>query len=260
MEKKPKGLIFDIDGVIWRNKVPIGDTTRIFEKLVFSNIRYAFATNNSTKSREEYHLALTAIGIPLTIDQLFTSATVTAQYLAANFDPGAEIYVVGMPGLEETIRQRGFRIGTGSPAAVVVGLDSNFNYEKLSIANRWIRNGAIFIGTNPDASLPSQHEILPGAGSILAAVATASGTDPLIIGKPQPEIFRQALAHLALTAEEALVIGDRLDTDIAGGQGAGCPVALVLSGVSDRASAEAWQPGIDYIAADLSALVETIYG
>ena len=258
MADKIKALILDIDGVIWRNKVPIGDLENLFSTITARGLKYAFATNNSTKTIETYVDLLREYGIPVGPDQVFTSGSVTAQYLVKRFPEGGNVFVVGMPGLKQTVNQAGFGLDGRDPIAVIVGLDETFDYQTLKSASDLVRQGVPFIGTNPDVSLPTPHGFNPGTGSLLAAIQAAAGVEPQIIGKPKAEIFRFALERLGITPEDALVVGDRLETDIAGGQAAGCQVGVVLTGVSDAAMAREWRPAVDYIADDLTSLVEEI--
>jgi 4-nitrophenyl phosphatase len=259
METSIRAIILDIDGVIWRNKVPIGDLEVLFTRVVELGIKYAFATNNSTKTTSTYLELLTSFGVPVSQEQLFTSGSVTADTLKAELSPGSELFVIGMPGLITTLKDAGFSIGERNPAVVVVGLDEHFTYQDVKVAADFVRDGIPFIGTNPDAALPTPQGLNPGTGSILAAIEVASGVSPIIIGKPQPTIFENALRSLKTDPTETLVVGDRLSTDIAGGQAAGCKVACVLSGVTTRSEADSWSPPVDFIAKDLTALIEEIY-
>ena len=152
----------------------------------------------------------------------------------------------------------GFVHSSNNPLAVVAGLDRNVTYEKINQATYLINKGTPFIGTNPDKSLPTPEGFAPGAGSILAAIEAATNVQPEIIGKPQPTMFLHALNHLDEKPENTLVIGDRLETDIAGGQLAGCRTALVLSGVTTKEMAEKWKPGPDFIAENLNELIEIL--
>ena len=260
MNTKINAIILDIDGVIWRNKVPIGDLEQLFARINAMGLKYAFATNNSTKTVDTYVDLLTGFGIPVTEDQVFTSGSVTAQYLVRLFPTGGHLFVVGMPGLKETLNRAGFGIGGQEPLAVVVGLDETFDYQALKTASDFVRQGVPFIGTNPDVSLPTPTGFNPGTGSLLAAVQAASGVKPQVIGKPKADIFTFALERLGTDREHTLVIGDRLETDIAGGQAAGCKVGVVLTGVSNADMARRWRPEVDIIADDLTALIEELDG
>ena len=250
-----RGLIFDMDGVIWRNHQPIGDLAEIFKTINSKNLSYCFATNNSSQTITNYVKPLTSFGIPVIADQIFTSATATAELLVNIFPDRGNIFVIGMPGLHQTLEDSGFSISEMNTVAVVAGIDTEINYQKLKTATLLIRAGAPFFGTNPDKTFPTPEGQVPGAGSILAAIESASGVKPQIVGKPQPTMFLQAINSLHLPPDQVLVVGDRLETDIAGGQAAGCKTALTLSGVTNLAQAESWVPAPDIIAADLTELV-----
>jgi 4-nitrophenyl phosphatase len=255
---KIKALILDMDGVIWRDKHPIGNLSEIFSAIRERDIKFVFATNNATSTVDKYVELLQQNGVSTHSDQVFTSATATSKYLTALFPDGGNLYVVGMDGLEKTLEQYGFKISSENPLAVIVSMDRTISYEKMKMATLLIRNGVPFIGTNPDRTFPSQAGLVPGAGSIIAAIQAATDTSPKIIGKPKATMFLQAIEFLREKPENVLVVGDRLETDIAGGQAANCKCALVLSGVSTREMGEAWQPNPDYIADDLQALLEMI--
>ena len=139
--------------------------------------------------------------------------------------------------------------------AVVAGMDRAFTYQKLQAAAAHVRAGAIFYGTNPDPTFPTPAGLAPGAGSVIAAIATAAECQPTIVGKPSPLMFEVAAERIGVGMAETLVVGDRLETDIAGGQAWGARTALVLSGVSTKQQADAWRPKPDIVAADLAELV-----
>lgn len=253
-----KALILDMDGVIWRNNQPIGDLSGIFNKLVDKNIKYCFATNNSSRTVDSYQKKLHDFGIPISREQIFTSAKATAELLASRYPQGGNVFVVGMPGLVETLEEYGFSESSQDPLAVVAGIDYTLSYEKLQTATLLIRSGTPFFGTNPDKTFPTPEGQIPGAGAIIAAITTATGTEPVIVGKPQPIMFLNALNYLGEVPQEVIVVGDRLETDIAGGQAAGCKTAVTLSGVSTPEQANNWSPAVDYIEKDLSSLVERL--
>lgn len=253
-----KSLILDMDGVIWRDSEPIGDLQKIFTAIAAKGLRFVFATNNSTKSVDQYIKKLAGFGIQVKPDQIFTSAKATAHTLAARFPKGGNVFIIGMQGLTESLKDSSFSHSPQDPLAVVAGMDTNLTFEKLRVATLLIRAGAPFIGTNPDKSFPSPDGLIPGAGSMLAAIEAATDVAPEIIGKPKPIMFQHALEYLGTDPQETLVVGDRLETDIAGGQAAGCQTGFVLTGASSKEQGENWNPPIDYIAADFSTLVDTI--
>jgi 4-nitrophenyl phosphatase len=139
---------------------------------------------------------------------------------------------------------------------VVAGMDRKLTYDKLRRATLLIRAGAPFIGTNPDKTFPVPEGLIPGAGSILAALETATGVTPLIMGKPSPAMYEVALMRLGTSPAETLVIGDRLETDIEGAQKIGCRTGLVLSGVTTAVQARLWKPQPDIIAENLESIVK----
>lgn len=256
--KKIKGLILDMDGVIWRNKEPIGDLPSIFARISELDLKFLFATNNSTRTSAEYTEILQALGVEVNPNQILTSGSITADYLSGMHPEGGSIFIIGMPGLVETLKLAGFNHSVEDPKAVVVGLDTEFNYQKLSFASALINSGTPFIGTNPDVALPTPSGLVPGTGSLLAAISATTGVAPEIIGKPKKSIYKSAQAALDLPREEILAVGDRLETDILGAQNAGFQTALVLSGVSTLEDTRTWQPEINYICNNLETLIEEI--
>ena len=155
-----------------------------------------------------------------------------------------------------TLAKYGFYQDTQDVLAVVAGLDRQVTYDKLARATLLIRSGAMFVGTNADRTLPMPEGLLPGAGSILAALETATDVQPVVVGKPEPEMYLFALERLKTSPAETLIVGDRLDTDITGAQKIGCHTALLLSGVANETDARNWQPAPDIIAPDLTGLLE----
>jgi 4-nitrophenyl phosphatase len=165
------------------------------------------------------------------------------------------VFIVGEKGLADSLAEYGFFPAEEKVLAVVAGLDRHLTYPRLSLACQLIREGALFIGTNPDKTFPSPHGLTPGAGAVLAFIETATGVAPVIAGKPEPFMFQLAIERLGLLPEEAIVIGDRLDTDILGGQTASCRTGVVLSGVSTREEISLWTPPPDLVLANLEELV-----
>ena len=256
--EKIKALVLDMDGVLWRGGMPLGDLKEIFSKLIQAGVLYAFATNNATRHVDEYVEKISGYGIPVKPEQIFTSAKATAEYLKEKHPKGGNVYVVGENGLQRTLEEYGFPSEEKDAIAVVAGLDTHINYTKLSQATMLIRNGAPFIGTNPDLTFPIPEGQAPGAGAIIASIEASTSVKAEIIGKPRPVMFHQAMRYLSTTPDETLVVGDRLETDIAGGQAAGCRTAVVLTGVSTREMAESWQPKPDIICESLTQLVELL--
>jgi len=259
-KQRPQALILDMDGVLWRGSQPLGDLPTIFEKIRLLGLRALLATNNATLSRDDYLEKLRKYGVELERWQIVNSADATAHFLKQKFPTGGPVFIVGENGLARTLAEAGFYPAEADVLAVVAGMDRQLSYAQLGSAARAIRTGALFIGTNPDRTYPTPDGLLPGAGAVLAFLQAASDADPVIIGKPSPEMYWVALERLQTPPEATLIVGDRLDTDILGAQAIGAQTALVLSGVSDEKSARSWLPAVDYIANDLSALLEELQG
>jgi 4-nitrophenyl phosphatase len=255
-----KALILDMDGVLWKDTAPIGDLPALFARLRERGLGVVLATNNATKTVAEYLEKLDGFGVKLEPWQIVTSSLATADTLARQFPQGGAVFVIGENGIQRALEERGFLPVTDpedevAPVAVVAGIDRYVSYAKLRRATLHIRAGVPFYGTNPDRTFPTPQGLVPGAGAILAAIEAASDARPVVIGKPSPFMMRLALERLGHEPQETLAVGDRPETDIAAGQAAGCRTALVLSGVTTREQAKAWQPPPNWIAADLAELV-----
>jgi 4-nitrophenyl phosphatase len=255
---KIRALILDMDGVLWRNTQSIGDLPSIFSDIEKLNLKVVLATNNATKSIEQFLSKLESFGVKLEPWQIVNSAQATAHYLSQKQPDGGSVFVIGESGLVEILQENGFSVSDENPLAVVVAMDTGINYEKLRKATLLIRSGVPFIGTNPDRTFPTPDGQVPGAGSFLATIEAATDIQPIVIGKPNPAMYQFALERLGTTPDETLVVGDRLETDIAGSQKLGSPCALVLSGVTDEESAWAWQPPPDMIAENLSNIINDL--
>jgi len=250
-----RGVILDMDGVLWRDTQAIVDIPWILETFQANHIKVSFATNNATKSVEQYQKKLREFGAEVQSWQIINSSMATSQLLLERFPSGGPIYIIGEESLVKHLANNGFYISEETAVAVIVGLDTNISFAKLRKANSLIRHGAIFIGTNPDLTYPTPEGLGPGSGAIIAAVEAASGVKPIIAGKPQPTMMQIAMRRMNTTPQDTLVIGDRLETDILGGQRAGCRTALVLSGVTALEDAQKWSPPPNLIVPDLRSLL-----
>jgi 4-nitrophenyl phosphatase len=250
-----KALILDMDGVLWRGPEPIGDLPAIFQHIHERGWKVALATNNATRTAAQYVEHLHSFGVTIEAWQVVNSAMAAASYLKDTHPNGGAVYVIGEEGLSEALAEKGFTFADHHVVAVVAAMDRKLTYDKLRRATPLIRAGAPFIGTNPDKTFPIPEGLAPGAGAILAALETATGIAPLIMGKPSPAMYQVALERLGTSAVETLVVGDRLETDIQGAQEIGCRTALVLSGVTTPEQAKLWQPQPDLIAQNLASVV-----
>jgi 4-nitrophenyl phosphatase len=256
-----KSLILDMDGVVWKADTPIGDLPAIFNRIRACGLNVTFATNNSTQTPEQYVERLARLGVIVKSWQVVTSALGTAELLAQKFPSGGPVFAIGGTGVMTALQERGFELLSVENAkkaqAVIMGIDAQINFEKMSEAALLIRSGVPFYGTNPDKTFPTPRGEIPGAGAWISVIVTATGIEPVYAGKPAPYLFELARQRLGTTKEQTLVVGDRLETDIAGGQAAGMPTAVLLSGVSTRAQAKVWRPKVNMIAEDLADLLRT---
>lgn len=252
---KIQALIIDMDGVIWRGEQLIHPLPPILAEINRRGWRFIMATNNSTRTPSEYIDRLRCYHAEVEDWQVINSSEATAHALHQQHPDGGSVYVIGERGLFAALQSQGFQVAESDVIAVVAGMDWQLNYEKLKQATMLIRNGAKFIGTNPDKTFPTPQGLTPGTGSVLAALEAATGVAPMIVGKPEPAMYQVAMERLGTQPEETLVVGDRLETDIAGAQRAGCPTALVLSGVTTQEMAANRRPKPNLIADDLKHLL-----
>lgn len=258
-----KGFVFDMDGVLYRGDHQLPGVVDLINALVIRDIPYMLATNNSMATPAMYVAKLAKMGIDTQPEHILTSATATRVYIDEHLSDDAGVYVVGMPPLRDQLfngSNKQFSEGDPAIEAVVVGLDLEFTYAKLKTANRAIRSGAAFIATNTDATLPTEEGLVPGAGSVIAAIQTASGVKPVIIGKPEPTTLHMSAKKMGLSPADCVMIGDRLDTDILAGARAGMLSSLVLTGVSTREDIAKSDVLPDLVFSDLTALLASFTG
>jgi len=223
---KYDALVCDIDGVIRRGRRVIWENVEVLLHLQGEGKVIRFITNSSSRLPEDHAEMLRTIGFEVKETDIITSGKATALYLQKAGIKKA--YIVGTIALRVILKRHSVQFSPKGEV-VVVGMDPNFNYRKLKRASSLIYEGTPFIATNPDASLPVEGGVLPGAGSIVAAISVAAGKKPdVVVGKPNPIIFKEATYDLK---GKMLFIGDRLNTDIAGGNFAGLDTLLVLTGV-----------------------------
>ena len=246
-------FLFDLDGVLYRGSEVVAGAREAVALLRADGKRVAFVTNNSGRTPEAVAARLTGLGIPAAVEEVETSALVTAEQLAAR--GVSEAFVVGEEGILRALREVGIAIAHADADrtdVVVVGWDRQMNYEKLRRASLLVERGAVLVATNADASYPAVDGNWPGAGALLAAIETTTGARAEVFGKPEAPIMRAALVRAG--GGTPLVIGDRLETDIAAAAGLGWDSLLVLTGISKPEDVAASPITPTFVAEDLSAL------
>jgi 4-nitrophenyl phosphatase len=241
-------LIFDMDGVIYKGTEPIQYVAESINKYYCLNKKVVFFTNNSALTQKAYAKKLLSMNISCQLEQIFTSSMISSNALAKLYSGKSTVFVVGEEGLTEALVENGFTILNDTYSIdeiiqntevkcdfVIAGLDRTLTYNKIAAATLLINRGAEFYATNEDSSLPDENGFLPGAGSIISAITVASGRKPLkTFGKPSPDGILQILNYYKILSEKAIMIGDRLETDILCAKNAGINSALVLTGVTDE--------------------------
>jgi len=251
-----QAVLFDMDGVLYRGRQVLGGVHELLGWLDARGVGYACITNNASMTPAEYEAKLGAMGIAMPARSVVTSAIATGRFLRGAYPRGTRVFIVGMLGLREALLADGYFVEDhAAPELVVQGADFALTYATLRQATLLIRQGARYIATNPDRTFPSEEGLIPGAGAIMAALVAATDVEPTVIGKPAPAMFHVAAELLGASPATTLVIGDRLDTDIAGAIAAAMPSVLVLTGVSTREEAERGPVRPDLIFADLPALL-----
>ncbi len=255
-----KAFLFDMDGVLYLDQQPVTDAVEFLRRLREVGKKILFLTNNSSLTRSEYRAKLAGMGIASDESEILTSAVATASFLQENYElAGKTAFMIGGRGLEEELSGTGLLLLRGEEGKradyVVVSWDTDLTYEKLKVACLAIYAGALFVGTNPDATFPSPEGLWPGAGSILAALERATGKEALVVGKPNVYMMQAALSLVGEKADETLMIGDRLETDILGGWRAGLDTCLVLTGVASREDLEGYRPQPDLVVESLLELL-----
>ena len=242
--------IIDLDGVVWLTGIAIPGVAEGVDQLRVAGVRPLFVTNNSAPTDEQLLARLANAGFEAGIEDVVTSAHAAASLI----EPGESAFVLGDDGVRAALVDRGVRLAEKGPCdAVVVGWTHDFDFDRLAATASVVRAGARLIGTNEDATHPTPDGLLPGSGALLAAVATASGVEPIVAGKPHPAMVR---AIAARRDDIVLVVGDRPETDGLLARRLGLPFALVYSGVSAPGATLAQAPDIE--AADLGELVDSL--
>jgi len=248
-----RGVILDLDGTVYLGDEQVPGAADFVSFLDGLGIRCLFVTNRSNRTPEDVAAHLQEYGIPCGVEHVLTSSQATVQYLKSG-----SAYVIGEEGLTSELLKAGFTITDQAPDHVVVSLDRQFSYDKLTTACRLISQGSTFVATNPDKSLKVESGLMPGTGSLVAAVEAASGTKPLVIGKPERLIMDMSLARLGLDADEVLAVGDNIHTDIPAGARAGMRTVLLLTGVTKRDDVDSGPCRPDWVLNDYTELTALV--
>ncbi len=257
-----RGVLFDMDGVIYVGDTLLPGVQAALDYLTETGRSFLFVTNNASRTPEQFVEKLAKMNIHVRPEQVLGSAEATACWLAQQIEhhgwPRGPVIVMGQSGLTTALTNSGFELTADPDRAVyaVAGINFELTYESLANVTLAIRRGARFIGTNADVTYPSERGPLPGAGSILALLATASGQQPLVIGKPNAGMYEQAMARLGIAPGETLMVGDRYDTDISGAIPLGLQTAGILTGITTRAEFEQAASPPQLIVEDLPHLIE----
>ncbi|MDO9545138.1 MAG: HAD-IIA family hydrolase [Pelolinea sp.] len=239
--------ILDMDGVLWRSDESLCDLKKLFSSFEQFGVKVLMATNNGLSTVDQYIYKFDKLGVQIEPWQVLTSAIAVGYLVKQQLPNGGPVYIMGEQALFSTLEEFNFYHSENEPQAVIAGLTKKFTYEMLKNTSLAIQKGIPFYFTNPDPSYPSPEGNIPGAGTILAALETASGIKAILAGKPLPFLFNVGIERLNSKPSETLVVGDRLSTDILGGQQSGCRTALVLTGISTRADYENWSPKPDLL-------------
>jgi 4-nitrophenyl phosphatase len=227
-----RGIISDLDGVAYRDDHPIPASVQAFQAWQEQGVPYAFVTNNSTKSAAQFAAKLSGMGIPATAAQVFNTISAVTYLLQQRWPRGTPVFAIGEQPLLEALELSGFRLTETDADVVILGFDSRLTYAKLRTAIRAALAGATVVATNPDVLTPVLDGYDPCVGILTAAVSAAVPTAvPIVVGKPDPFMIKQALGHLGTSKQETVMIGDQIKTDIVAGQAAGLRAVLLASDV-----------------------------
>ncbi|UOF90383.1 HAD-IIA family hydrolase [Fodinisporobacter ferrooxydans] len=262
-------IVFDLDGTLYRGDRVIPDAPEFVQMIKEYGCSCIFLTNNSSKTPAQVTVKLNKMGIPATAAEVYTSSMATAAFIEEQTQKqkcAPTVYAIGEEGLLQALTDIHAELTSEHPQFVVIGIDRQFNYDKLRIASQYVQDGALLIGTNADRALPSEDRLLPGAGSLMQSVSAATGRQPIWIGKPSLTIVEYALKAwrmhrptLTIEKSEILMIGDNIETDIAAAHAYGVDSALVLSGFSNVSDLSSCKQKPKFVAKTLMELQRQLF-
>ncbi len=240
-----KGFICDMDGVIYHGNQILPGVWEFIQWMQDENKEYLFLTNNSGYTPRELNQKLARMGLDVPEEHFYTSALATAAFLRQQA-PGCSVFAIGEAGLLNALYDAGVTMNDVNPDYVVVGEGRAYSLDTLTKATNLVMNGAKLIGANSDVSGPIENGIAPACGALVSPIEMATGRKAYFCGKPNPLMMRTGLRLLGCHSAEAVMIGDRMDTDVISGMESGMSTVLVLSGVSTRETLDtyAYRPSI----------------
>jgi NagD protein len=252
--KDKKGFICDMDGVIYHGNRLLPGVIEYVNWLYAMDKNFLFLTNSSERSPIELKEKLNRLGLDIDESHFYTSALATAKFIKDQC-PGGSAYVIGEPGLVNALYDAEITMNDVNPDYVIVGETHNYNYESILRAVKLIHKGAKLIGTNPDLTGPSEEGIIPACRAFVAPIELVTGKEAYYVGKPNPLMMRTGIKRLGVHSDDAVIIGDRMDTDIIAGIESGLTTFLVLSGVSSRETVHDFPYRPNYILTGIDEIV-----
>ncbi|MCQ2565471.1 MAG: HAD-IIA family hydrolase [Clostridia bacterium] len=228
-----KLFLLDMDGTIYLDDTLFDGTVDFLRHVKEKGGRYIFLTNNSSRGTDAYVAKMARLGIQASADDFVSSADATIMYLKKKYRDDTVFYVCGTESLKDQLRKAGLTIAesaSGYVSVVLLGYDTELTYEKLENCCRLLNRGCDYVATHPDLVCPVSYGYAPDCGSVIQMLKTATGREPVVIGKPQPEMADYAMQKVGVSKEETALMGDRLYTDILCGVNAGIDTIFVLSG------------------------------
>jgi len=259
-----QALIIDMDGVLWEGNRAMPGLKDFFLLLRKKSLPFVLATNNASLTQDQYVSKLKNMGVTVSHNEILTSSMATAFYLTEHSASNAtRAFVIGEEGLRQPLTEQGFTLVDSYHADapvdfVICGLDRKLTWEKLADASLQLHAGAKFIATNADTTLPTERGPVVGNGGILAALQATTQVSPIVIGKPEPIMYQQAIKMLDVPLENTIAIGDRLNTDILGAVNTGIRSIMVLTGISCEQDLKAIDYRPTWIMPDICAVTDAL--